>query len=161
MGTVRSLLILFVNVVICTGGLSAITPDELAAYLDVSSWHTAVDLPPNSYVVELHEFVDGKVRDASIISIPEFAQHPEVGLTIMSGKQDGKYRFVLKGWNGTYGTATEEVTFSHTIGSALPDKIKEGDFILFGEPLSGGASHASDDIHSFAKGFLLRIKKHG
>ena len=47
----------------------------------------------------------------------------------MSGKQDGKYRFVLMGWNGTYGAATEEATFGHTIGSSLPDKIKEGDFI--------------------------------
>ena len=160
MKTTKLLLVLLTVAVVAVGVSSAIPSAELAAYLGVSSWHTTVDLPPNSYDVEIYEFVDGKVKDAGIISVPEFAKHPEVGLTIMSGKQDGKYRFVLMGWNGTYGAATEEATFGHTIGSGLPGKIKEGDFILFGEPLSGEAFHASDDIHSFSKGFLLHIKKH-
>ena len=158
MKPVKLLLVLLAVAVILVGNLSAITSDELAAYLGVSSWHTTVDLPPNSYDVEVCEFVDGHIKDASVISIPEFAKHPEVGLTLMSGKQDGKYRFVLMGWNGSYGAATEETTFGHTIGSGLPDKIKEGDFILFGDPLGGAAFHSSDDIHSFSKGFLLRIK---
>lgn len=160
MRIIKLLLVLLAVAMVSTGVSSAITPDELAAYLGITSWRTAVELPPNSYTAELYEFVDGKAKDANIIALPEYAKHPEVGFTIMTGSQNGKYRFVVMGWNGTYGVTTEEGTFGSTIGGSLPDKIKEGDFILFGEPLGGAAFHASDDIHSFSKGFLLRVKKH-
>ena len=158
MKTTKLLLVLLTVVMASVGVSSAITSEELAVYLGVSSWRTTVDLPKNSYAVELYEFVDGKVKDASIIALPEYDKHPEAGFTIMGGKQDGKYRFVILGWNGSYGVTTEEGTFATTIGGSLPDKIKFGDFILFGEPLGGSAFHASHDIHSFSKGFLLRIK---
>ena len=159
MKLVKSLLALLVLSLISAGNSPAITADELAAYLGVSSWHTVVDLPPESFAVELYEFVDGHIKDANLITIPEFAKHPETGLTIMVGSRDEKYRFSLMGLNGTYGVATEEATFAHTIGSGLPAKIKEGDFVLFGEPLGGELFHDSTDLHSFSKGFLLRIKK--
>ena len=145
--------------VLSAGAARGVTPDELAAYLGISSWHTTVDLPPGSFSVQICEFADGEVKGAELVSLPDLAKHPENGLTILSGSQEGKYRFELVGWSGSHGVPTVTPTLARTILPRLPEKIGEGDFVLFGQPLEGKSVPEPNDLRSYSRGFLLRIKK--
>ena len=159
MKTAKSLMVLSAFFSIFAGNLSAITSDELAAFLGVSAWHTTVDLPSDSYSIQIYEFADGKVSDADLIEVTKLTKPSENAVTIMAGTQDGKYKFVVTGFNGSYGAPTDKPPLDRTLSSHLPETIHEGDFILFGKPLSGAAFHAQDDIRSYSKGFLLRVKR--
>ncbi len=159
MKTAKSLMVLSAFFLIFAGNLSAITSDELAAFLGVSSWRTKVDLPSNSYLIQIYEFAEGKISDANLIEVTKLAQFSEIAVTIMAGAQDGKYKFMVTGFNGSYGAPTDKPLLDRTLSSHLPETIHEGDFILFGKPLIGADFHGKDDIRSYSKGFLLRVKK--
>src|SRR5213075_3210469 len=76
----RILIALLASAALTVQGAAAITADELAQFLGVSSWDTVVDLPAKTYSIELWEFADGAVTERIVVSQPEWAERPEAGL---------------------------------------------------------------------------------
>lgn len=136
---------------------SAITTEDLARYLGVSSWSTSVELPPQSFVAELYTIEAGKVGARLLEGMPAWSNEPEKGLVIMLGSDNGKYRVVFAYGGGvTMSVQSGIPTFSATLSPGLPKTVTAGDYILFGQP--NKKKGAADDISSFERGFLLRIK---
>ena len=150
----RSLLVAFVVV----HSASAITTDQLASFLNISSWQTVIDLPAESYAIEIREVTDGAVGDAILVSEPQWTRKPEKGIAIMAGTHDGKYKLgIVFSSGGSVRAQTKVPTLDHTLGPPLPEKIQQGDFMLFGKPYD--ASRNSHDPKTYSRGFVLRIKK--
>lgn len=158
MKTVKPSCILLTILLFSIGVVSAITSDELAAFLGISSWHTEVDLPSDSYIVQIFGFADGKIAETDLGEMTKTVKSSN-DLAIIAGKQDGTYKFTIINAEGSYGIPTSEPALDRTLSPHLPEKVKEGDFILFGKPLLGSEFHRDNDIHSYVKDYLLRIKK--
>lgn len=137
----------------------AVTGDELARYLGVSSWTTTVFLEAGSYVVEVYEIKDGKVDRRLLEGMKEWSTKGATGLTVMIGPEGKSYRVVVAYQKGvTVGaTSTFETRFGTSMSPSLPEKIREGDYILMGEP-KGQNRGINNDIADCARGFLLRVK---
>jgi len=136
----------------------ALTADELARYLGVSSWTTVIDLPPQSFVAEIWSIKDGVPEKQLIEGMAAWNKMPEKGITIMLGSQDNKYKIAIAYGGGvTMTTATSIPSFNSTMGSSLPKTLAEGDYALYGTPKEKGLK--AEDVASYKAGFLLRIKK--
>lgn len=137
----------------------AITADDLALYLGVSSWKTSVFLEAGTYVAEIHEIKDGKVDRMILEGSKESAVKGAPGLTIMIGPEGQGYRVVLAYQGGT--TMGGSSTFDNRSGlwfyPSLPEKVRDGDYILMGEPTERmfGSREA---VMEYKRGFLLRIR---
>lgn len=155
------LLTLLLSTLLSIQSASAITADELSRFLGVANWRTVVALPGKSFTVQVFEFANGVVSNHTLIgSEPEWTKNPEAGATILVGPQDGKYKVMVIFPSGDSITAaTQTPVFSTTVSSHLPEQIQEGDFIFFGERLAGESYHGSNDVRSYSKGFLVRVKK--
>jgi len=138
---------------------SAVTSDELARYLGVSSWTTTVFLEGGSYVVEVYEIKDGKVDHRLLEGMKEWSPKGATGVTVMIGPEGKSYRVVVDYQRGTTvgATSTFETRFGSSMSPSLPEKIGEGDYILMGEPKAPGKG-LNSDISDYARGFLLRVK---
>lgn len=74
------------------------------------------------------------------------------------GPQDGNYKVTIAYGDGvTVAAASKIPVFPQTMSSGFPARIGGGDDVLFGEPKLGEAQE--DDLHSYARGFLLRVKQ--
>lgn len=141
-------------------GASGITVDELARFLNVSSWKSVIDLPPESYSVELYPIELGEVGERILVSQPETTRHPEAGIMIAVGPQDGNYKIMITfGSAGSLSAVTKVPLFEQTLSQSLPDRLRAGDYVLFGQPRQGAKPADTSTIRGFAKGFLLRIKR--
>jgi hypothetical protein len=139
---------------------SAITAEQLAAFFNVSSWQTVVDLPAETYSIELYEIADGAVTERVAESQPAWTRKPEAGITIMSGLEEGNYKVaIVFSSGGTVRAATKVARLDRTIQPTLPAKVREGDFVLFGKPAEGDAARDFNEVKSYSRGILLRIKK--
>ena len=156
-----NLLTLIASALLSLHSASAITADELSRFLGVASWHTVVSLPAKSFTVQIFEFADGSVSTHPLIgSESEWTKNPEAGATILVGPQDGKYKVMITFPSGdTITVPTQTSVFSNTRSTHLPEQIEEGDFIFFGQPLGGDSHHGSNELRSYSKGFLIRVKK--
>lgn len=161
MKTNNLLLTLLLSALLSIQNASAITVDELSRFLGVESWRTVVALPAKSFSVQVFEFANSVVSNHPLIgSEPEWTKNPEAGATILVGPQDGKYKVMITFPSGdTIAVATQTSVFSNTLSSHLPEQVQEGDFIFFGERLGGDSFHGSNDVRSYSKGFLIRVKK--
>ena len=148
------------SLMLCTQSAFAITADELASYLGVFSWRTVVDLPPESFTVQVYEFSDGVIADHPLIDgTTAWSRTPEQGTVVMIGPQDGKYKVALKfSSGGTLSVASDVPVFRNTLSGDLP-KVREGDYVILGQPKEGDTPRGSNDLSTFSKGFLLRVKK--
>ena len=156
----RLLTAILVSAALAVQAVAAINADELAQFLGVSSWQTAIDLPAGSYTVELYEFANGAVTERLMVSQPEWAERPDAGLTIIAGPREGNYRITIGCANrGTWGAVTKVPLFDTTMSNGLPPKIQDGDYVLFGKPLEGASGLSAQNLQGYARGFLLRIKK--
>lgn len=138
----------------------AITADELAKYLNISSWTTTVSLPSESFVVEVYKISDGSLGERIFEGMSAWSKHPEKGLQVMSGPENGKYKIVIAYGSGSTLTINTNVPiFDGTLSSDLPDTIKEGDYVLFGKPKRDGSVPVAESIKSYSEGFVLRVKR--
>ena len=137
----------------------ALTTDDLAAFLGIYSWHTVVDIPPDSYSLQIFRFADGKVADADLLKVTKLTKEQSNDVTILVGTEEGKYRWMIRNAGGSYGSPTSDPKLERTCSPPLPEKVQEGDFLLLGAPLEGRPFNGSTDLHSYSKGYLLRIKK--
>lgn len=137
----------------------AITADDLALYFGVSSWKTSVFLDPGTYVPEIYEIRDGKVDRMILEGMKEWAVKGAPGLTIMIGPEGQSYRVVLayQGGSTVGASSTFEGRFGCAVCPTLPDKIREGDYIIIGEP-KGRIKGVNEGISEYKRGFLLRIR---
>ena len=156
-------ILLFITTLIVTSSIaassaSAVSADDLARYLGITSASTRVTLPPESFVAELYSIEDGKVGKRLLEGMPAWSKEPQKGLVIIWGSENGKYRFVFAYGGGvTMGVHTEIPTFNGTLSESFPMTIETGDFVLFGEP--NGKVRDATEISSFSRGFLLRIER--
>lgn len=143
-------------------GMSA---DELAQFLGVNGWKTVVDLPAETFSIEVWEFQDGAVKDRWIISQPDWTRNPEAGISFIAGPHEGKYKLSFaSSAGGILSVKTRVPLFDTTFVPSLPEKVQEGDFILIAQPRTPEAAKAEpglgqNDLRRYAKGFLLRISK--
>lgn len=139
--------------------VKAITADELALYLGISSWKTNVFLEAGTYVAEIHEIKDGKVDRMILEGSKEWAVKGAPGLTVIIGREGQNYRVMLGYQGGT--TVNGSSTFDNRSGlwfyASLPEKVRDGDYILMGEPADRMfGSHEA--VLEYKRGFLLRIR---
>jgi hypothetical protein len=157
---IKALMIAVAVSAISTQHVSAVTSEELATFLGITSWHAAIDLAPETYTIQLCSFSNGKVDDALITSEPKWTQHPEAGLTIIIGPRDGKYRILVKFPSGdSLGTLSQMSLLDRTLSPCLPTTIKEGDYIIFGKPSESTTKFGPNDLRGFSEGFLVRLRK--
>lgn len=137
----------------------AVTADDLALYLGISSWKTSVFLEAGTYVPEIYEIRDGKVDRMILEGMKEWAVKGAPGLTIMLGPEGQGYRVVLayQGGSTVSASSTFEGRFGTAVSPTLPEKIREGEYILIGEP-KGRIARVSEEISDYKRGFLLRIR---
>ena len=168
----KYLLSILITLSLC-GQSFALTADQLAQFLQIASWESEVQLPANAFKVEVLEFSDGKV-DKPVTP----AYDPNVTLQDNSST-DGIPLLVM--WKPT----EHGLLLTVTMGSPTPGintrpgfpgavqnfggvfvrgkilkTIREGDYILGGEPLErNGTYRSTDDIKDYKRGLLLRISK--
>jgi len=134
--------------------------DEIVALLTaVSTWKTSVFLDPGTYVAEIHEIKDGKVDQMILEGSKESAVKGAPGLTITIGPEGQSYRVTLGYAGGTtvVGFSTFEWRPGLWLYPSLPEKARNGDYILMGEPKE--PIIASDEaVLVYKRGFLLRIR---
>ena len=148
---------------------SALTADQLAQFLRITSWESEVALPPGSFNVEVLEFSDGKIGKAAtpIYAGPEAAeQNPSPTgntpiLIMCKPSEHGLFLTVTMGLQTRPGIPAACQNFNGPSGSSgIPKSIKEGDYILVGEPLiRDGVSHVTDDIKDYKRVLVLRVSK--
>lgn len=144
------------SLALCVADASALTAEELARFLGVTWWTKTVTLP-ESFVVEIHHIVDGAVGECLLEGDARWSKNPETGFTILAGLQNGKYRMAIAYGDGVTLTVESQIpAFQQTMSSGFSARIGEGDYVLFGEPKPGAAQ--SDDLRTYARGFLLRVK---
>ena len=140
----------------------AITTDELASYLGVSSWNTTIDLPPESFIVEIYTIKDGAPNKRLIEGMTEWSKAPEKGITFMIGSVEIGYKVVVKYGGGVTMTAIPPMkNFTHTMSSELPDSIGEGDHVLIGKPYPDYNNSPINPVSGYSEGFLVRVTKKG
>jgi len=155
------LLFLSCTLLLCLQAPAAVTADELAAYFGIDSWHTVVDMPDGKYALEIVEFVDGAVTNR-VLSTKKDRTMAGGTLSVMAGPEGSKYKFaIMFSDGGTFRAVTEADRFTQSSNPGLPTKITEGDFVLIGEPKTHESEGRSDphDLHSYARGYLLRIHR--
>ncbi len=154
----RSSILASLAFLFCAPQVDAITADDLARYLEVSSYTTIVGLSPGSFVAEVYEIKDGEVAGLVVEGDRRWSKKAEPSLTIMTGTEGGKYRIVVAYEDGvTVSAVTTLQKFSHVISPSLPPRIEAGDYILFGKPKDAAAKRI-DAISSYSSGFLLRVR---
>ena len=138
----------------------AITAEELAGFLGISSWRTTVALPRGSFSVALFEINDGAVGKSILeLSPEEVAKKPEAGLSVVLGPRDGKYRVQIRLPDGSSsGSPTDIPLFDSSLSSAIPERVEVGDYVFFGKRKKA-APGGSNDLGSYERGFLLRVEK--
>jgi hypothetical protein len=157
----RSLLLAILTTITLYPAL-AVTADDLAKYLGVSTLSTTVTLPSESFIVEIYKISNGAIGDRIFEGIPAWSKSPEKGLQIMYSQENGKYRIGILYGSGNTLTVTSDVpAFDSTLSPNLPDTIKAGDYVLFGKPKRDGSIPVAEKISSYSDGFLLRIKENG
>lgn len=152
----------------------SLTADQLAEFLRISSWESEVQLPANSFTVEVLEFSDGKVGKALTPTYddPDTAsQNPPLtgGTPVLIMWKPGEHGLFLTVTMGTPANGSETRPGFHEacqnfigifVSGRILKSIKEGDYILGGEPLEhDGAYKGTDDIKDYKRGLLLRITK--
>ena len=148
----------------------ALTADQLAQFLSITSWESErFALPPGSFNVEVLEFSDGKVGKAitEIFAGPDGAdQVPSTTgntpiLIMWKPSDHGLFLTVTMGGETRPGTPGACQNFSGPfVGGGNRKSIKEGEYILGGGPLNhNGVYHATDNIKDYKRGFLLRVSK--
>src|SRR5258707_3911374 len=82
------------------------------------------------------------------------------GFPVRVAPQGGSYKVAIPfSSGGPLRAATKIALFDQTLSPSLPQKIREGDFVLFGKPVEGYASRDLNDVKTYSKGFVLRITK--
>jgi len=145
-------------------GSRAVTVDELAAFLNVTTWETKVSSPANSLSIELLEIRGGKIgkvlckgydgssRQSADTRILIFTRTTDTGITGSLG--------LNRDTHGFSSAKSDHSEFSFT--APLPEHVEVGDYVLSGE--TNTADHVARierDISRLEYGLLLRIKKNG
>ena len=104
----KLLLVLLATMVISVNAVDALTPDDLAAFLGIYSWHTVVDLPSDSYSMQVYKFMDGKVADADLLEVTKLTKESDNDVTMIVGAEEGKYRWMIRNAGGSYGSPTSD-----------------------------------------------------
>lgn len=155
----RFALCLFLVLVFPAREAGAVTSDDLACYFGINSWSTTVFLEGGSYVVEIYEIKDGKVDQRILEGQKDWSAKGATGITVMIGKEGGKYRVVAVYQSGSTvsTTSTFDAPFGASMAPALPEKIREGDYLLMGES-EGKIKGGNNSISDYTRGFLMRVK---
>ena len=135
----------------------ALSPEELAAYLGVSSWRTTIDLPPNSYFVELREFAKGVAGQKIIECGPDMLMPKKQRLTVMLGR-DGAAMHFRDGGSVFKSTKKSLRTDELAWPIKLPRNVGLGDFVLYVQAPQFFDEQQMENMPSYARGFLLRIR---
>lgn len=138
------------------------TAQDLAAFFHIHFWHTTIDLPAQSYVVELCEFANRRVTRSVITCDPLMSEPADGGVTIMIGGRGPTYEAAMRFGVSTalLGQDTTVPKFDDITASwALPPKVRQGDFVLFSVLLlEWTQGREIINMPSSAKGFLIRIR---
>lgn len=148
----------------------ALTADQLAQFLSITSWESEVALPAGSFNIEVLEITDGKIGKAvtPVYGGPEAAdQTPSPTgntpiLIMCKPSEHGLFLTATMGLQTRPGTPSACPNFNGPFGSiGIPKTLKEGDYILGGEPVRSpdGIYHVTSDIKDFKRGLLLRVSK--
>lgn len=138
----------------------AITTEELAQFLGIHGWKTVVDLPAESYSIEIWEFRNGELVDRWIMSNPDMTRNSEAGISVLTGPYEDKYKLSISfSAGGTLGVKTRVPLFATTFAAPFPEKLKEGDFVFLAEPKKTETKLGQNDLKRYAQGFMLRIQK--
>jgi hypothetical protein len=155
----RFIAILFAVAAFATSHALAITADDLARYLGVSSWSTAVALPPGSFVTEIYSIKEGRPDKLLLEGNSKWNQRPEKGIVVMLGVEDGVYRVVIAYGGGvTMGSKTGIPKFGSSISPGLPSRLQAGDYVLVGQPQSFQSKQSSEAVSDYSSGIFLRVK---
>lgn len=140
----------------------AITADELAGFLDISSWETQIPAPANSISVELLEIKDGKTGKQILTGHNDSSNQPPITRVVIFIKPTDSGFSGSLSLNGSTLTLRDYKTpqFKSFISKPLPKTAELGDYLLFGDvdPQDGVIS-ITNDISHVKQGFLLRITK--
>ena len=169
----KFLLTIFV-LLICYCQSFALTTDQLAQFLNIHSWESEVQLPRNSFTVEVLEFSDGKVGKAVFPAYDDSTDAAKASSAtiatpiVVMWKPEGKsIELTVTMGSPETGTQTRpglsdacDNFHGPTVFMRGPQSIKEGDYILGGEPLEhDGTYRGTDNIKDYKRGLLLRIIK--
>ena len=156
----------------------AVTADELATHLGISSWNTVVDLPLQSYTVELYEFQNGKIGKRLWGDQSWSSESPEGGgrihlsflVSVETGKLKGTAISALKPDGATVSISffSETLTSVPSVRHGLPAKFKEGDYFMGADELQGSKMipfgdkrPAEEFVKDFKSGLVLRVRMKG
>ena len=170
--TVKYILTIVLAFYCCHLGF-ALTADQLAQFLSITSWESEVALPPGSFNVEILEFSDGKVvkaitevftGPAGTDQVPSTTGNTPIQI-MWKSSDHGLSLTVTMGGETRPGIPTACQSFQWfqgPTGSTGPKKnLKEGDYILSGELLLNrdGDYHVTDDIKDYKRVLVLRVSK--
>jgi hypothetical protein len=154
----------------------ALTADQLAQFQSITWWESEIALPPGSFNIEVLEFSDGKMSKAvtEVFAGPAGAdQVPSTTgntpiLIMWKPSDHGLLMTVTMGGDTRPGTPGACQNFNgpqslnnHPYNaSGAMKSIKEGDYILGGEPLiQDGVAHVTNDIKDYKRVLVLRVSK--
>src|ERR1043165_102220 len=86
---------LFIAFALLLASESEATPEMLAKFLEIDEWKTVVDLPAESYVVEIFEITNGALGKRVNWSTPEADIRPESGIVILAGPHEGNFKMSI------------------------------------------------------------------
>ncbi len=156
-------------VVSCCRQSFALTADQLAQFLSITSWESEIALSPGSFNVEVLEFSEGKVVRAvtEVFAGPDGAnQVPSTTgntpiLVMWKPSDHGIFLTVTMGGETRPGIPAACPNFLGPSGSMGAKKsLSEGDYILSGMPLNHeGVYHVTDDVKDYKRALVLRVSK--
>jgi hypothetical protein len=148
------------SVIIFSHFAAAVDADSLAKHLDIRSWETHVELPPESFRTSIVRIKDGKPSDRLLDGPSDYAKTSDTLINILIGSTPSGYKItVIYDSNATLGTTTNIKAFNSTSGIRLPQKLSQGDYLLFGKLKSGLKNARAEEISSYEDGFLFRVQR--
>ncbi len=137
-----------------------ITAPELATFLGITSWHTKVTLPQNTYLIEICAIENGKIGGNLMSNSIDWSKDKEGRFTFIAGPNDGTYRItVASKTGGTLGIPTKISLFQASSIPSLPEAISDGTYILFVDLEDRDPKGAENNPATYKQGFVLKITK--
>ncbi len=140
----------------------ALTADELASFLGVSSWQTSVQLPRESTRRRSSRSGTGSgiPRGVVLSWTSNDTANPAAKLLVIGRKGDNP-GFTISTNEMTMGFPFSEPIYGATIINKLPATLGLGDHVLAGEPV-GPVTKDRNSVESYKRGHeLLRIASMG
>jgi hypothetical protein len=137
-----------------------ITAPEIASFLGISSWETRVDLPPDTYSIDICPIEDGIIGSSLIAGQIDWSKNADGRFVFISGTQDGNYKLSVSSPKvGGLTFTTHVPVFKGTYNPSLPETVSEGTFILFADTVARDSTGGQNEPATYKRGFVLRVTK--